>query len=84
MKDYHFILDNREHKVVDFLRKVLTDADVFRLVSAYFTIFGYEVLQEQLHGVGDVRFLYGAPDSVGELVPSEQTFSSISGMLSSD
>ena len=55
---------------------MLTDADVFRLVSAYFTIFGYEVLQEQLHGVGDVRFLYGDPGSVGELDPSEQTIKS--------
>ncbi len=77
MEDYRFILDNREHKVVDFLRKVLTDADVFRLVSAYFTIFGYEVLQEQLHGIEDVRFLYGDPGSVGELDPSEQTIKSI-------
>ena len=76
MEDYRFILDNRENKVADFLQKVLTDAEVFRLVSAYFTIFGYEVLQKQLHGIGDVRFLYGDPGSVGELDPSEQIIKS--------
>ena len=76
MEDFRFILDNRENKVADFLRKVLTDAEVFRLVSAYFTIFGYEVLQKQLHGIGDVRFLYGDPGSVGELDPSEQIIKS--------
>ena len=61
------ILDNRARKVVDYLRQHLSAAEVFRLVSAYFTIYGYESLQRELSGVKDVRFLFGDPASVGEL-----------------
>ncbi len=61
------ILDNRDRTVADYLRTHLPDATVFRLVSAYFSIYGYETLQGQLRGIKDVRFLFGAPASVGEL-----------------
>ena len=45
------ILDNRQRRVVDYLRQHLSAAEVFRLVSAYFTIYGYEALQSELNGV---------------------------------
>ena len=70
-KDKH-ILDNRRVAVVDYLREHLPAAQVFRLVSAYFTIYGYEALQSELRGVGDVRFLFGDPASVGEVDPGEK------------
>ncbi len=66
------ILDNRQHRVVDYLRQHLSAAEVFRLVSAYFTIHGYEALQSELREVKDVRFLLGDPGAVGELDPSEK------------
>ena len=69
MTQYEHILDNRARKVVDYLRPHLSAAEVFRLVSAYFTIYGYEALQSELRGVEDVRFLFGDPASVGELDP---------------
>lgn len=69
MPQYDHILDNRISWVVDYLRQHLADAEVFRLVSAYFTIYGYEALQSALRGVEDVRFLFGDPASVGELDP---------------
>lgn len=69
MTQYDHILDNRTHKVVDYLRQHLSAAEVFRLVSAYFTIYGYEALQSELSDVKDVRFLFGDPASVGELDP---------------
>ena len=69
MTRYEHILDNRARKVVDYLRPHLSVTEVFRLVSAYFTIYGYEALQGELRGVEDVRFLFGDPASVGELDP---------------
>ncbi len=69
---YEHILDNRRHSVADFLRAHLPDADVYRLVSAYFTIYGYEALESELRGVKDVRFLFGDPASVGELDPGDK------------
>ena len=83
-KDKH-ILDNRLNTVVNNLRAHLPAAETFRLVSAYFTIYGYEALQSELHGIKDVRFLFGDPASVGEVDPSEKTeksFDLIKGQLS--
>ena len=83
-KDKH-ILDNRLNTVVDYLRAHLPTADIFRLVSAYFTIYGYEALQRELQNIKDVRFLFGDPASVGEVDPSEKTeksFDLIEGQLS--
>ena len=72
MAECEHILDNRQRCVVDYLRQHLSAAEVFRLVSAYFTIYGYEALQSELRGVRDVRFLFGDPASVGELDPGEK------------
>ncbi len=83
-KDKH-ILDNRLNTVVNYLRAHLPAAETFRLVSAYFTIYGYEALQSELHGIKDVRFLFGDPASVGEVDPGEKTqksFDLVEGQLS--
>ena len=63
------ILDNKTATVVDHLRGYLRKADTFDLASAYFTIYGYELLAEELDGVGSVRFLFGDPASVEDLDP---------------
>ena len=55
----------------DYLRRNLCGADAFDLASAYFTIYGYELLAEELDGVGSVRFLFGEPNSVEDLDPGE-------------
>ena len=55
------IIDNERHTVADHLRWALADADNFDLVSAYFTIYGYELVEEVLAQVGNVRFLFGDP-----------------------
>ena len=72
MADGSRILDNREHNVADHLRDNLWGADVFRLVSAYFSIYGYDLLAEALGGVREVRFLFGDPGSVGEVDPGRK------------
>ena len=66
------ILDNQQRTVVDFLQERLPQAETFRLVSAYFSIYGYELLAQELESVGEVRFLYGDPGSVGEVDPGEK------------
>ena len=63
------VIDNRAATVADHLRRTLRDADSFSLASAYFTIYGYELLAEELDSVGNVRFLFGDPTSVEDLDP---------------
>ena len=63
------ILDNQAATVADHLRRSLRKADALNVASAYFTIYGYELLAEELDGVGRVRFLFGDPASVEELDP---------------
>ena len=69
---YEHILDNRDRTVAGYLRKELSDAEVLRLVSAYFSIYGYEQLADELDRVGEVRFLFGDPASVDHLDPGEK------------
>ena len=66
------ILDNHKLTVADYLGGLLGTADSFRLVSAYFSIYGYEMLADQLDTVGEVRLLFGDPTSVDELDPGEK------------
>ena len=72
MDKHPLILDNRSRTVADYLHQSLPDTKVFRLVSAYFSIYGYEALQHELSGIRDVRFLFGDPASVGELDPGRK------------
>ena len=65
------ILDNNDHRVVDYLREQLDQSNAFRIVSAYFTIYGYELLSEELARLKDTRFLFGDPSSVDDLDPGE-------------
>ncbi len=64
------ILDNQAATVADHLRHNLRGADAFNLASAYFTIYGYELLADELDKVGGVRFLFGDPTSVEDLDPT--------------
>ena len=68
MADRH-ILDNRTHTVASYLLRQLQDSSAFRLVSAYFSIYGYAQLEEALNNVAEVRFLYGDPTSVDDVDP---------------
>jgi len=38
-----FQIDNRQNTVADYLRGYLSHADAFDFVSAYFSIYGYEL-----------------------------------------
>ena len=71
MPDRH-IVDNQSSTVVNYLKQSLPDAESFSFVSAYFTIYGYELLEQELNNVGKVRFLFGEPDSVESLDPGKK------------
>ena len=73
MSERKFILDNQDRKVVDYLRRWLSDAYMFRVVSAYFSIYGYELLADEVDRVGGVQFLFGDPSSVDHLDPGEKS-----------
>ena len=66
------ILDNQKRSVSSYLRQHLSDAEIFRLVSAYFSIHGYGLLQDELNNLKDVRFLYGDPTSTSDLDPGDK------------
>lgn len=69
MPAYQYLLDNQNATVVDCLRRNLREATAFDLVSAYFTVNGYELLADELEKVRQVRFLFGDPASVDNLDP---------------
>ncbi len=71
MPSQSHILDNQAATVVEHLRLNLRGADAFDIASAYFTIYGYGLLEEELKRVGRVRFLFGEPSSVEDLDPGE-------------
>ena len=71
MPTHEHILDNQRRRVADYLRDKLSDADNFRLVSAYFTINGYELLANELSRLASVNFLFGDPTSVDHLDPGD-------------
>ena len=65
------IIDNQRRKVGDFLRQELDSETLLSVVSAYFTIYGYGDLRDQLDSIGRMRFLYGDPRGVGAMDPED-------------
>ena len=59
------IRDNKEYgNVGDFLREKIKEDSELSIVSAYFTIFAYYELHEQLDKIKNMRFLFGEPTFV--------------------
>lgn len=57
--------------VVEFLRDKITVGSDLSIVSAYFTIYAYECLMEELDQIGSLRFLFGEPRFVTSLDPDK-------------
>lgn len=72
----HHILDNQLATVAEHLSQHLRDADTFDFVSAYFSIYGYGLLMNELESIRDVRFLFGDPTSVEDLDPGAKLLKS--------
>ena len=66
------IRDNHSRgKVADFLQANISAGSVLSIVSAYFTIYAYEALADQLNPIDHLRFLFGEPRFINALDPSK-------------
>lgn len=62
------IRDNHSFgKVGDFLKEKIQSNAQLRFVSAYFSIFGFEALREELLAIDKLQFLFGEPTFVKQL-----------------
>lgn len=74
---HNAIIDNWKRNLGDFLRQELDSTTRFSIVSAYFTIYAYQDLREELDSIKELRFLYGEPLGLKVIDPSkdeEKTF----------
>ncbi|MBW2739361.1 MAG: DEAD/DEAH box helicase family protein, partial [Deltaproteobacteria bacterium] len=66
------IRDNHNRgKVADFLVEKISAESELSIVSAYFTIYAYEALAEQLDKISKLRFLFGEPSFITSLDPDK-------------
>ena len=63
-----FAIDNVSHKLAEVLNALLAQASgrPFDVATAYFSISGYRLVKDRLHGVGNFRLLIGSDPQVGE------------------
>lgn len=57
--------------VADFLRAKIQDGSKLSIVSAYFTIYAYDALREELEHIEHLDFLFGEPSFVNRLDPDK-------------
>ncbi len=68
----HGIKDNHTRgRVADFLTAKVAPGSDLSVVSAYFTIYAYEALSQQLDGIISLQFLFGEPRFIGSLDPDK-------------
>ena len=66
------IRDNHNRgTVAEFLVEKITAESELSIVSAYFTIYAYEALAEQLDQISNLRFLFGEPSFITSLDPDK-------------
>ena len=66
------IRDNYTRGTVgDFLREKIEFGSELSIVSAYFTIYAYEALKDELDQIANLRFLFGEPRFVKEVYPDK-------------
>ena len=66
------IWDNHHRgSIGDFLRDKILEGSDLSFVSAYFTIYAYAALKEQLDGIEHLRFLFGEPRFIQSLDPDK-------------
>ena len=55
--------------VGDFLKEKIQNGSTLTIVSAYFTIYAFKALKEQLLGIKKLHFLFGEPRFIKSLDP---------------
>ena len=73
MPQFRHIIDNQHTTAADYLRGALADAKRLSLVSAYFSVYGFEALQGVLTDLDEVRFLYGDRSSIEDVDPNQES-----------
>ena len=71
MKSYSIRDNNHCGKVADFLKDKISEGSKLSFVSAYFTIYAYDALKEQLEKIESLKFLFGEPPSITSLDPNK-------------
>ena len=67
------LFDNHTRgSVGDFLRKEIREGSNLSVVSAYFTIYGFDALKTQLEAIEEMRFLFGEPNFIKSLDPTRE------------
>jgi hypothetical protein len=68
------IRDNRPNRgtVASFLKEKIHPGAKLSFVSAYFTIYAYEALKEQLDQAERLRFLFGEPSFIQGIDPEKR------------
>ena len=68
------IRDNyRRGNVGDFLKSRIQQASNLSIVSAYFTIYTYDALKNELDRINRLRFLFGEPSFIKSVDPDRST-----------
>ena len=66
------IRDNhRRGTVGDFLKTKIQSGSTLSIVSAYFTIYAFEALKQELTAIEDLKFLFGEPRFIRSLDPDK-------------
>ncbi|MCG2710849.1 MAG: phospholipase D-like domain-containing protein [Candidatus Omnitrophica bacterium] len=67
-----FIRDNHSQGTIgDFLKEVVSSNSDVSIVSAYFTIYAYYHLKDNLDGIKKLRFLFGEPRFIKSMDPNK-------------
>ena len=70
--NYSAIRDNHTHGTVgDFLRQAISINSEVSIVSAYFTIYAYHHLKNNLDSISKLQFLFGEPTFIKSLDPDK-------------
>jgi superfamily II DNA or RNA helicase len=70
--DYSSIRDNHTHGTIgDFLKQAISDNSEVSIVSAYFTIYAYHHLKNNLDTINHLRFLFGEPTFIKSMDPDK-------------
>lgn len=73
MANNSLIKDNyKTGRVGDFLVENIKESPKLSIVTAYFTIYAYQALKEQLDNIEHLRLLYGEPSFIKELDPNKK------------
>jgi hypothetical protein len=63
--------ENKDRSIGTFLKQKIQANAELSIVSAYFTIYAYEKMKDELEGIKNLRFLYGEPTFIKSLDPDK-------------